>query len=81
MPVDGPSIHVFSDAWGSYGCGAFSPDGMWFNTRWPSNWATVDIAIKELVPLVLAAALWATRWRGHQVVFHVDNMAVVAVVQ
>ena len=75
------SVEVFSDASGSYGCGAFFANGSWFSTRWPGSWSTVDISVKELVPLVLAAAMWGSQWRGQQVLFRVDNMAVVKVVQ
>ena len=75
------SVEVFSDASGSYGCGAFFRDGNWFSTKWPESWSVIDISVKELVPLVLAAALWGSQWRGQQVLFRVDNMAVVKVVQ
>ena len=37
------------------------------------------ITTKELLPLVLAAALWGRSWRGHLVQFWSDNMAVVEV--
>ena len=76
-----PSVHVYSDASGSFGCGAFNPSGAWFSVHWPQYWMEVNIATKELVPLVLAAALWGARWKGCHVLFHVDNMAVVASVQ
>ena len=81
FPPGEPSVHVHSDASGSFGCGAFDSDWAWFNTRWPQTWLEVDIAAKELVPLVIAAAMWGARWRGHHVLFHVDNMAVVTTVQ
>ena len=38
----------------------------------------VNIATKELFPLVMAAALWGTRWRGGRILFRSDNQAVVA---
>lgn len=82
IPLDtAHSVEVFSDASGSFGCGAFFLEGSWFNTKWPMSWSTTDISVKELVPLVLASALWGSQWRGYQVLFHVDNMAVVKVVQ
>ena len=34
-----------------------------------------------MVPLVFAAALWGPAWTGFHVQCHVDNMAVVAVIQ
>ena len=72
-----PSFHVFTDASGSYGCGGyFAPN--WFSLQWPSSWADSTISVKELVPVVLAAALWGMHWRGLNVCFHSDNSAVVA---
>ena len=35
--------------------------------------------VKELVPVVLACALWGTRWTGQHVQFQIDNMSVVEV--
>ena len=34
---------------------------------------------KELVPVVVVAALWGSSWAGHHVCFHSDNMAVVTI--
>lgn len=33
---------------------------------------------KEMVPVVVASALWGSHWSSHHVCFHVDNLAVVA---
>ena len=73
------SIHVYSDASGTYGSGAFVAGLGWFQTEWPEDWEGVDIASKELVPVVVAAALWGRQWSGSHVCFQSDNMAVVAV--
>ena len=81
FPPKAPSVHIHSDASGSYGCGAVDPAGSYFCLQWPPSWSAVDIAVKQLVPLVLAAVLWGPTWAGCQVLFHVDNMAVVSVVQ
>ncbi len=55
-------------------------DGLgWFQTQWPQEWDWVDIASKELVPVVVAAALWGPYWSGKHVCFHSDNMSVVAI--
>ena len=77
---DGPaSIQIHSDASGSFGCGAFTSDLQWLQLQWPGSWAHVDISVKEMVPIVLAAALWGDSWRGSRVCFLSDNAAVVAV--
>ena len=73
------SVHVYSNASGSFGCGAFVCYSLWFQICWPSSWASVNIAVKELVLVVVAAALWGHHWRGAKVCFHSDNLAVVAI--
>lgn len=37
--------------------------------------------MKKLVPVVIAAALWGRSWYRRRICFHVDNMAVVAILQ
>ena len=81
FPAGAPSVRVFSDAAGSYGCGAFVPDIAYFSLQWPPHWVDVDISIKELAPLVIACVIWGPTWSGQHVLFHVDNLAVVQVVQ
>ena len=79
FPLPVPATHVHSDASGSYGCGAVSDDLNWFQVQWPTHWADVDISAKELAPVVIAAAIWGSRWESKHICFHSDNMAVVAV--
>ena len=74
-----PSVHVYSDASGSFGCVAFSRPHGWFQLQWPPTWLSVNIATKEFVPVVTAAALWGRQWAGSHVCFHVDNLAVVSI--
>ena len=45
------------------------------------SWDMVDIVVKELVPVVVAAALWGSHWYRSHVCFHIDNEAVVAILQ
>ena len=70
---------VTSDASGSWGCGAFhqSQAMLWFQLQWPPEWAEVNIAVKELVPVTLSAAIWGHTWHKQKIVFKSDNMAVV----
>ena len=79
FPLPSPSIHIYSDASGSFGCGAFGPTTGWFQIQWPTHWSTRDITVKELAPIVMAAALWGASWKGHHIRFHSDNIAVVAI--
>ena len=71
-------ITVHSDASGSWRCGALCQQ-KWFNLPWSAQLQTCSIAVKELVPVVVAAALYGSQWRGKIVTFRVDNIAVVEV--
>ena len=81
FPVTTTSVEVVSDASGTFGCGAFSPNLGWFQLRWPESWHSVNIAAKELVPIVIASALWGHHWTHTGVCFKSDNMAVVALLK
>ena len=79
FPLPTPGVHVHTDASGTFGCGAVVNDGSWIQAPWPPSWQAIDISVKELVPVVAAAALWGSRWSRQHVRFHCDNIAVVAV--
>ena len=76
-----PVRHIYTDASGSFGCGRVLVPSVWFQMQWPSCWEEIDIVVKELVPIVVAAALWGSHWSQLHVCFHCDNMAVVAILQ
>ena len=64
------------DASGSRGCGALLGGGAaWFQFRCPAAWGDVT---QELFPIVLATALWGSRWKGQRVLFRTDNQAIVS---
>ena len=77
FPVTSPTTEVFSDAAGTFGCGAFTATHHWFQITWPDNWQTVHITAKELLPIVVAAAVWGPHWSRQRICFRSDNMAVV----
>ena len=77
FPAMTTSAEVFSDASGTFGCGAFAFSHGWFQLRWPEDWHAVHITAKELVPIVIAAAVWGPQWTQKCVCFRSDNMAVV----
>ena len=79
FPPSCPSHHTYSDASGSYGCGAFEVSSGWFKLRWPNHCVMSSITLKEFVPIVIAAAIWGSHWQGCHVCFHSNNMAVVLV--
>ena len=54
---------------------------LWFQYEWPDSWSSVNIAVKELLPIVIAAATWGQLWSRAQVIAYLDNMAVVQAVK
>ena len=71
-----PEFNGFSDASDSWGCGGYW--GLhWFQFKWPDHLCALPITTKELIPVVVAAAIFAHQWKGHSVQFSVDNLAVV----
>ena len=77
--LQSPGVAIWSDASGSWGCGALWGD-QWCQVPW-SEWpgfASASIAAKELLPIVVATATWGSAWRGSVVMCHCDNEAVVA---
>ena len=71
-----PSHHLFTDASGSWGCGAWSLP-LWLQVSWQDFPPLNSIAIKELFPIVLACAVWGPRWQGSSILCHCDNTAAV----
>ena len=49
----------------------------WFQLQWPEDWDSTNVAVKELVPIVIAAAIWGPQWIGLNVLALCDNYAVV----
>ena len=75
-------LSIVSDASGSWGCAAiFSQE--WFQLRWEGlgEARQQTITVKELLPIVIAAALWGAQWAGKTVRAQCDNAAVVAVLR
>ena len=72
---------ITSDASGSWGCGAFRSQHplSWFQLQWPPAWADVNIAVKELVPVTLSAAIWGHTWHKQRIVFKSDNIAMMVI--
>lgn len=70
MPLPFPSVHVYKDASGSYGCGAVAAGYRWFNFPWPPSWYNNNIASKELVPIVVASATWGRAWMRLHICFY-----------
>ena len=74
-----PNQSITSDASGTWGCAAFW-DTCWFALPWEGTWEDVHITIKELLPIVLACAIWGKYWKGQRLVCYCDNAVVVAII-
>ena len=82
------TIHFWTDASGQFGCGALEPHSQeWIQLQWPHTYAREwvrlkeeSIALKELLPIVLACAVWGEGWKNRAVTVHCDNLGVVALV-
>ena len=70
-----------TDASGKWGCGGYTSTGEWFMLEWPYSWKSIHITVKELLTIVMGAALWGKQWQGGSVVCRCDNAAVVAILK
>jgi len=74
-----PDVLIQTDASGSWGCGAvFSHN--WLQLQWPREWIDEAIMAKELVPIVLAIAVWGHQLARREVLVKSDNLNVVTAV-
>ena len=78
MQKSAPHIFVASDASGTWGCVAYVGNH-WFQYQWPPYMQDCHISVKELIPVVMAAAVWGPSWVGKSVRFQSDIAAVVSV--
>ncbi len=71
-----PDMFVTSDAAGSIGFGAYYENEA-FAEKWPAEAASLNIGIKEMIPIVVAASMWGNSWQRKRIAFKSDNMSVV----
>lgn len=77
----GKCVCITSDASGSWGCGAYSETGVWFQLPWSGTWRDAHITCKELLPIVVVCAVWGRQWKGKTLYCRTDNAAVVGIVR
>ena len=70
---------LYTDAAGSVGFGAIFNSAWMFGT-WPSPLRESSIAVKEMVPIVLAIHTWASELEGQCVQIVSDNLSVVCAI-
>lgn len=77
-------LSLFTDASGNpdLGCGSFF-NGMWAQFSWPKSWKNLhfmkNLSFLELVPVVLTMYLWADKLANRNILFHIDNLALVSI--
>ena len=84
-----PDEEIYTDASGSWGCGGHWRT-RWFSIPWNGPSGTPQwvlglqredsIAVRELLPIVIAAVVWGRAWQGKLIRFHSDNVAVVGAI-
>ena len=77
-PID---ARLVSDASGSWGCGAYFGN-KWFALPWSSchSWAEVHISVQELLPIVIACAIWGGEMAAGHICCLCDTAAVVVMI-
>jgi len=76
----GTSVVIWSDASGSFSCGALCPAlSRWFQLEWARTRAVSGVGEEhsitwmELLPIVLSSVIWGAALRGQRVTVNCDN--------
>lgn len=83
--ISNVTLQLFTDSSGNpnLGCGAYFK-GSWAQFRWPKFWQDLplmkNMTFLELVPVVLSMYLWAAQFRNKKILFFIDNLALVTIV-
>ena len=78
-------LELFTDiaGAGNFGCGAYF-QGDWCYFPWPSHWDSLnflaDMTTLELIPVILALRLRSSKLANKKVLFHIDNQALVTII-
>ncbi len=78
MPTENSAmLNFYSDA-SKFGAGAIFGT-QWIQIKYPSHWIKKGITFLELYPIVVMAHVVSSKIKGKKVVFHTDNIAVMAI--
>ena len=69
-------VCIYTDAAGSFGFGATLGHN-WLYGKWPQALKDCSIAVKEMVPIVIACHAWFLQLKGKSVKIVSDNLSVV----
>lgn len=72
------NIKLFSDACGFGFAAIFGTN--WIQGSFPESWKTINIAIKELLPIVLAVRVWGSLMANSRILFMTDNQSIVYII-
>ena len=73
-----PSSVWHTDASGAWGCGAYwGGRGRWIQAQWNAEWQPKNITLKEMIPVVLATAIWGKHCKHKHVLICIGNSEVV----
>ena len=74
-----PNVVIPLDRAGRWGCGAYPEEGdCSIQYKWQEDIVEANIKVKELLPIVMACAMWGREWTVCTVLAQCDNEAVVA---
>ena len=71
--------HIYMDASGSWGFGVVFAS-YWFQLPWSTEWSSINIMAKELVPIIISCAVWGPILQKSSAEFHCDNQGLVAAI-
>jgi len=79
-----PDLQLYTDAASTIGFGGFF-NGKWFQGRWPPHLLInkskgISIEWQELLPIVVACALWYPYFSGNHLQFWCDNQSTAAII-
>ena len=67
-----PMLHLYTDASGLHGWGAYW-SGRWLQSSWTPAQQHMDITWKEFFAIVSAVHVWGSFWFCQKILFHCDN--------
>ena len=82
--ISNVDLKLYTDSAGgaSKGCGAYCQD-KWVYLQWPLEWTDSeilkDITFLEIIPIALAIFLWYKLFHKKRIIFYIDNLAVVSI--
>jgi hypothetical protein len=83
MIIQSNCLQTAQGGGGHGGFGIFCA-GKWAQAWWPQNWFTEgitrDMTVLELFPVQVAVMLWKEYFTNIKILYHIDNMAVVHVI-